>query len=137
MNEEEIKRWIEKLPKSELDIPLVIVDNRAYSPNELLQLIRMREQTETELELKRRLMTLDIETLKRIPVEAQLHELAKIRLKMKLERTPPKFAFARYILGAKEKYTADELIGEIQRETSVGQEFISTEKSLIRDLLSR
>lgn len=126
--EKELITWIEKLPKSELDIPLIVIDNRAYTPNEVLQMIRERAG------LGKKLMVLDV---KRVPTEAQMHELAKIRLKMKLEKTPPKFAFGRYILGEKEKYTAEELIAEIQMETSVGQEFISTEKNLMRDLLSR
>lgn len=129
--EKEIKKWVGKLPKSELDIPLIIIDDRAYSPNEVLSQVRSRT------ELGKKLVTLDMKTIKRIPAEAQMLELAKIRLKMKLEKTPPKFAFGRYLLGEKEKYTAEELIAEIQMETSVGQEFIGTEKNFMRDLLSR
>lgn len=129
--EKEIKKWVEKLPKSELDIPLIVTDDRAYTPNEVISQVRSRT------ELGKRLVTLDIKTIKTIPPEAQMHELAKIRLKMKLEKTPPKFAFGRYTLGKKVVYTADELMEEIQRETPVGQEFISTEKNLMRDLLSR
>lgn len=129
--EKDLISWIEKLPKSELDIPLIVIDNRAYTPNEVLQMIRERAG------LGKKLITLDTNTIKRVPTEAQMHELAKIRLKMKLEKTPPKFAFGRYILGEKEKYTAEELIAEIQMETSIGQEFIGTEKNLMRDLLTR
>lgn len=131
MNEEEVLNWIKKLPKSELDIPLVIIDDRAYTPNEILEMVRRK------VGLGRRLLTLDISALKRVPAEAQLHELAKIRLKKKLEKMPKKFVLARYVLGKKEKYTADELIEEIQRESAIGREFIDTEKKIVRDLLSR
>ena len=131
MNEEEVLNWIKKLPKSELDIPLVIIDDRAYTPNEILEMVRRK------VGLGRRLLTLDMSALKRVPAEAQLHELAKIRLKKKLEKMPKKFVLARYVLGKKEKYTADELIEEIQRESAIGREFIDTEKKIVRDLLSR
>jgi len=131
MNEEEVLNWIKKLPKSELDIPLVIIDDRAYTPNEILEMVRRK------VGLGRRLLTLDISALKRVPAEAQLHELAKIRLKKKLEKMPKKFVLARYVLGKKEKYTADELIEEIQRESAIGREFIDTEKKIVRDLLNR
>jgi len=131
MNEEEVLNWIKKLPKSELDIPLIIIDDRAYTPNEILEMVRRK------VGLGRRLLTLDMSALKRVPAEAQLHELAKIRLKKKLEKMPKKFVLARYVLGKKEKYTADELIEEIQRESAIGREFIDTEKKIVRDLLSR
>jgi len=131
MNEEEVLNWIKKLPKSELDIPLVVIDDRAYTPNEILEMVRRK------VGLGRRLLTLDVSALKRVPAESQLHELAKIRLKKKLEKMPKKFVLARYVLGKKEKYTADELIEEIQRESPVGREFIDTEKRIVRDLLSR
>jgi len=131
MNEEEVLNWIKKLPKSELDIPLVVIDDRAYTPNEILEMVRRK------VGLGRRLLTLDVSALKRVPAEAQLHELAKIRLKKKLEKMPKKFVLARYVLGKKEKYSADELIEEIQRESPVGREFIDTEKKIVRDLLSR
>ena len=129
--EKEIKKWVGELPKSELDIPLVVIDDRAYTPNEVLSQIRSRTG------LGKRMVSLDIKTIKTIPAEEQMQELAKIRLKMKLEKTPPKFAFGRYILGEKETYTAEEMIAEIQMETPVGEEFISTEKTLMRDLQSR
>ena len=131
MNEEEVLNWIKKLPKSELDIPLVVIDDRAYTPNEILEMVRRK------VGLGRRLLTLDVSALKRVPAESQLHELAKIRLKKKLEKMPKKFVLARYVLGKKEKYSADELIEEIQRESPVGREFIDTEKRIVRDLLSR
>ena len=131
MNEDEVLNWIKKLPRSELDIPLVVIDDRAYTPNEILEMVRRK------VGLGRRLLTLDVSTLKRVPAEAQLHELAKIRLKKKLEKMPKKFVLARYVLGKKEKYTADELIEEIQHESPIGREFINTEKKTIRELLSR
>ena len=131
MNEEEVLNWINKLPKSELDIPLVVIDDRAYTPNEILEMVRRK------VGLGRRLLTLDVSTLKRVPAEPQLHELAKIRLKKKLEEMPKKFVLARYVLGKKEKYSADELIEEIERESPIGREFIDTEKKIVRDLLSR
>jgi len=131
MNEEEVLNWIKKLPKSELDIPLVVIDDRAYTPNEILEMVRRK------VGLGRRLLTLDVSALKRVPAESQLHELAKIRLKKKLEKMPKKFVLARYVLGKKEKYSADELIEEIERESPVGREFIDTEKKIVQDLLSR
>lgn len=76
-----VKSWYENLPPAERDLPLIILNNKAYSPDEVLQ--EVRNGTSLGEQLQDRVERRDWGT----PLSTK-EQLAKERLKKILEKRP-------------------------------------------------
>jgi len=119
-----VSRWVSRLPPAERDLPLLVVDNVAYSPNDALAEVRAGTP------LGRRLQTM-IETGRWGTPEEVLEALAAERLK-KLYRERP---VVRITIGG--KWTSEELIREIEKRTPLGEELIRSEIEYMKRLRER
>ena len=112
------------MPPAERDLPLLVVDNVAYSPNDALAEVRAGTP------LGRKLQTM-IETGRWGTPDEVLEALAAERLK-KLYRERPVVRIT--IQGKK---TSKELIEEIEKRTKLGRELIESEIEYMKRLKER
>jgi len=119
-----VSRWISRLPPAERNLPLLVVDNVAYSPNDALAEVRAGTP------LGRKLQAM-IETGRWGTPDEVLEALAAERLK-KLYRERPDVRIT-----SQGKKTSKELIEEIEKRTKLGRELIESEIEYMKRLKER
>lgn len=129
MTLERIRNWYEKLPRSELDLPLVIVDGMAYSPRAVLAEVQKGTPLGNKMQGKVEMGTFS--------QEGEARELAKIRLKKVLEKKLDEPLVATYALGEKVTFTGRELMEEIQKETKVGKQWVEAEEAHMKRMIRK
>ncbi|MBA7493298.1 hypothetical protein ES702_03856 [subsurface metagenome] len=123
-----VRRWFEKLPSYERDLPLLISNGMAYTPRATL------DEVERNTELGRKLQSLiEMKTVGTLVGEEQT--LAKLRLEELLKRMPDKPLFATLQIPPK-TYTPRELSQEVEMNTPVGRQWINAEKKQMSYLVS-
>jgi len=122
-----VRRWFNKLPNYEKDLPLLIVNGTAYTPQAALT------EVERNTELGRKLQAL-IEQKSIGTTLAEEATLAKIRLKEILKTMPEKPLFATLILPAR-TWTPHEIEREIQEDTPIGKRWLKAEKAQMEYLV--
>lgn len=117
MSLEVVRRWIDRIPRVELDYPLVIDEKteKAYTPRKVLS------EVTAGTELGRRLQA-KIEA-RSLTAEITLKDLAKIRLKMILEGLPQRWGIGTYGM----VYRKDEILKVIENEEGFGKKIIEEE----------
>jgi len=124
MSLEFVRRWYESIPPAERHLPLVILDGKAYSPERVLR------EVEAGTELGRRLQA-KLET-GQFTTEAELKQLAKIRLLEILKYLPPEYGVASF---SGRFLTKEDLIKMIEQEKDLGKELIESEIQRIKSYL--
>jgi len=119
-----VRKWYERIPPSERHLPLVILGNKAYSPERVLREVEAGTPLGTALQKK-------LESGK-FTTEEQLRRLAKIRLLEILKNLPPEYGFANY---SGEIISKKELMKLIEKGEGLGEELIKTEIERIRRFL--
>jgi len=126
MSRDLITNWFNKLPTAEKDLPLLILDEIAYTPRTTLnEVLRSSD-------LGNKLQTL-VETGRFGTTSIEEQQIAKIRLQQILGSKPDKPLFA--TLSGK-VFTPSELLAEIQSGTAIGNQWLQTEISQMRRLVS-
>lgn len=126
---ERVRAWFNRLPPYERDLPLLIVDGRAFTPrmalNEVLRGTPLGEKLQALIESGRLGTT-----------EREMLTLAKLRLIKVLEALPPDKPVVATLTFPPKALTARQLINEIKRETPLGKTWIQGElrqmKMLVR-----
>jgi len=123
-----IEEWFDNLPPFEREMPLVVVDTRAYSPKEVLSEVRKGT------DLGRRMQE-EVERGGATPEET-LEALAVARLKKLMEERP--VDIVRLVAPGEEPVTsAEELKRLIQERKGLGRKLIETEKKYIQRMMGR
>jgi hypothetical protein len=120
-----VRRWFNKLPNAEKDLPLLVWEGYAYTPRQALT------EVEKNTPIGRALQSL-VESGRFGTSSEEERELAKIRLKKVFEAMPEKPLFA--TLSGK-TFTPKQLIEEIERNSEIGEQWILAETSRMRRLL--
>ena len=120
-----VSRWFDRLPEYERDLPLLVVNDVAYTPRAALQEVRRGIAVGARLQV---LVEAGRFGTKEWP-------LAKLRLKKMLETQPEKPLVATLIIPPR-TFTPSQLAEEIQRETEVGKSWIQGELSHMKYLLT-
>jgi hypothetical protein len=121
-----VRAWYNRLPPAERDLPILILDGIAYTPNMVLA-----EVTRGSIVGERLQRLLEEGRLGNSGLEEE--QLARIRLKELLRRYPERPLVA--ILREGRTFTPSQLIDEIERGTLVGRMLILSEIEYMKFLL--
>jgi len=122
-----IRLWVSKLPPSELDMPIIMLNGVAYTPRQILEEVERGTQLGAVLQ---RMVETGAASLSQSEEE---EELAKMRLRQLLSRSSA--IYARLSDTGAEVYTPQQILEEIERGSPIGRQWIEAEKSIIRKLL--
>lgn len=123
-----VRRWFERLPPHERDLPLIIHNGVAYSPRAVL----LEVERDTPLG---RILQAKIEAGSLGTTPEEVENLAKIRLLEVLRRLPPDAPVVGTLGYPPRAYTARELIELIVRGEGIGRKLIETEKRRMQRLV--
>jgi hypothetical protein len=115
---EQVRRWVNSLPAASRNLPIVHVDGRYWTPNEILRQIETCPNCATSIRLQTALET------RHLGQGTNIWELAKERLLKALQLYPA--VIYTYTLG-KPIITPQELKQEIALETAFGVSLIEME----------
>jgi len=116
---EKVRSWVNRLPATSRNLPILHHNDRWWTPNEILQTIETCPTCPDSIELQRLL------DMRMFGQDITPRELAKTRL-LKALQMHPTVRFQTYTLGMP-TITAEMLKREIQMETPIGEEFIKIE----------
>lgn len=144
MSFEKVVAWVATLPRAELDKPYMKINDRFYTPREMLQEVRKR--TRVGVEILRRFLAMPKHQSPRVGnpqglSEGELEELAEARLRAWLARQPPGKPVV-YVLGQALPgpplrgggVTPEELLREVDEKTPEGKKLIEREKRYLEYL---
>ena len=121
-----VQTWYNRIPAAERNLPLLIVDGRAYTPSQALAEVRMGTP------VGRRLQEL-IESGRYGTTPEEEAILAKERLKQIFRRLPP----GRPIVATLGRtFTPEQMMAEIEAETPLGREYLRAEMEKMRRIVS-
>ena len=120
------EEWARKIPRIERDQPLLVVEGRAYTPNEVVA--EVRSGTETGRKLA---STIEREDFTDIVDE---YGVAVERLRKRLGDMPESMVVATL---SGERYTPSEVRSQVDEGTSLGRALIAAEVSHIHDVLKK
>jgi len=123
-----IRRWFDRLPNIEKDMPIVIVNGVAYTPRMILHEVMRGSSLGQRLQMMVEAGSLGTTLQQEI-------QLAKIRLKELLRRMPEQPLIATLMIPPK-VYTPSQLLREIEAQTQVGMQWIQAELQHARRLLA-
>jgi hypothetical protein len=126
MSKELVTSWFSKLGESEKDLPLLLVDNYAYTPRmaytEVMNGSSLGAKLQSLIEMgKFGSSTLDEQAI------------AKVRLQQKLQGKPDKPLFA--TLSGK-VFTPSQLLQEIESESQIGVQWLQNEISHMKMIVN-
>lgn len=116
-----VRKWYNKMPPSERDLPTVIVGSKAYTPNQVLRQVRKGTTLGQQMQDK-------IEHGMTPPMK--LHQLAKKRVLAWLKDLPES---AGVVQVEGETHSKQQLIKAVKQEKGIGKELIEEEKSVIEE----
>ena len=126
MSKELVTRWFNKISEAEKDLPLLLVDNYAYTP-------RMAySEVINGSALGARLQAL-IEMGKFGTTALDEQAIARVRLQQILQKKPDKPMFATL---SNKVYTPSELMQEIESGTQLGQQWLNNEVSHMKSIVN-
>lgn len=120
-----VRNWFNKLPASDRDMPLFIVDGYAYTPRQALNEVQRNTPVGAKIQAL-------IESGRFGTTLEEEISLVKLRLKQILQRYPPNQPVAATMGRV---YTAQEMLQEIEAGTAVGEQWVSGERERLRRIL--
>jgi len=118
-----IRKWIKRLPKAELRMPILEVEGKYLSP---LDILREAERGSRIGLLAQRMLEVS-SPLSGLPIERLIEE----RLRLFLKRYPPDKPL---FITLSRTYTPRQILREIELKTEVGLHWIETEKKYLEYL---
>jgi hypothetical protein len=124
MSKESIEAWVSKIPKLELNQPLIILGGTAYTPNQVLSEVSRGTALGNQLQeqIEKRQFTAAIDK----------YALALLRLRERYSKMP---SDARIAHGTR-VFSPQELLREIESGTPVGRSFIEAEVKRTEEVLT-
>jgi len=126
MSKELVARWFSKISIAEQDLPLLLVDNYAYTPRMAYTEIMNGSSLGAKLQSL-------IETGRFGTTTLDEQAIAKVRLQQILQSKPDKVLFATL---SNKAFTARELMQEIESGTQLGQQWQNNEISHMRAIVN-
>ena len=123
-----IRRWFNRLPDIEKDLPIVIVNGIAYTPRMILHEVMRGSPLGQRLQMM-------VEAGRLGTTAYQELQLAKIRLREWLAKMPEEPLFAVLMIPPR-KYTPSQLLREIEAQTDIGMQWIQAELQHAKRLLA-
>lgn len=127
MSLELVKAWFGKIAEAEKDLPLLIVEGKAYTPRATLS------EVERGTDLGKKLQSL-VEEMKLGSPQIEEEQLAKLRLITRLKPMPEKPLVATLGLPGR-TYTPSQLREEIEKQTAIGRDWVRAEISHMKRLV--
>lgn len=124
-----VRSWVDGLPVSERDLPLIVVDSIAYTPREVLA------EVEAGTGLGAKLQS-NVEASAYGTSRELLEELAEVRID-KLLRERPVTIVRLVPPGEKPEFTAEETMREVRERTDYGKKLIEREIRYMAHLRER
>lgn len=128
MTLEVVRRWFEKLPELERDLPLVILDGVAWTPRAILAEVSRGTPTGERLQAL-------VEAGRLGTSYAEEMALVKYRLREILSRYPPGKPIIAVLSIPTRAMTPEDLLREVEQETQLGKRLIRAELEHMRYLL--
>lgn len=122
-----VERWFNNLPTVDRDLPLLILNNIAYTPREALN------QVSSNTEIGKGLQSL-VEHQSFGTTFADTWSLAKIRLELNQARKEDTPLFAVMSVPVK-TFTPSQLVQEIRNETPLGKQWINAEIGRMTEIM--
>jgi len=116
-----VKKWYNGIPPAERNLPTLIVDDKAYTPNEVLNEVRRGTQLGKKMQ---QTVAGGMTSLQK------LERLAKTRVLAWLKKLPPQVGIVE-VQGA--SYNRDTLIAAVKQQKGVGKTLIEEEKQKIKE----
>jgi len=124
---EEFEKWVDKLPKGESEMPLIVREGKLYTPKQVLTEIKAKTDVGVKLQKE----------VERLELKGEAIELLAVpRIKKRLEKKPLDEPYVYYVSkeGLKSFYTPRDVIEAVDKKTDVGKRHIEDEKRYIRYL---
>lgn len=129
MTLEYIRKWFNRLPESERDLPIVILNGIAYTPRMILHEVERGSKIGEELQTK-------VEAGSFGTTEEEAYNLALIRLKEILKRYPPNKPVIAVLSNPPVTLTPEQIIEQVEKRTPLGKRFVEAELQQVKYLLS-
>ena len=118
MTVERVRRWFERIPEIERDVPIILINGRVYTPREV------KSEVERGTTLGRRMQE---ELEKTVSHITQLHKIGKARALYWAKGLPEDFSIGSYSI-EKPIATKSEIIRMIEQEEEVGESAVKYEE---------
>lgn len=129
MSLSKVRSWVDGLPVAERNLPLVVVNSIAYTPQEILAEVEAGTELGAKLQSK-------VESSTYGTPQTILEALAETRLE-KLLRERPVTIVRLVVPGEKPELTAEETIREVKERTELGRKLLEREIRYISHLRER
>lgn len=116
-----VKKWYNKMPPAERNLPILMIGDKAYSPNQVLSQVKKGTQLGKMMQDK---------VVGGMTPPQKLEKLAKTRVLAWLKKLPAQYGMVN-VEG--ESYTRDELIAAVRQQKGIGKTLIEEEKELIEE----
>jgi len=116
-----VKKWYNGIPPAERNLPTLIVDDKAYTPNEVMNEVRRGTQLGKKMQ---QTVVGGMTSLQK------LERLAKTRVLAWLKKLPSEFG-AVNVQG--ETYSRDELIAAVKQQENIGKTLVEEEIQKIKE----
>ena len=127
---EKVERWVSRLPKSELEMPILELDGVLYTPLDILEEVRAGTELGERLQERWEELRRGIRTLHN---DETMYELARIRLLKRLQERPVRIMTL--TAGMPTEITAEQLIRDIEAGGDLGESLVKAEVKVIQRLI--
>ncbi|MEM2163708.1 MAG: hypothetical protein QW521_02225 [Desulfurococcaceae archaeon] len=126
---ERVRKWVYSLPAVERELPIIFLEGRYWSPNDILSFIEANPNHPISAQLLR-MLSMRIAAIG----SPSITEIAKMRLLTLLEKHPVKV----YTLGVlRRELSPEDLKREIMLGGSLGRSLISIQERRIAEIIGR
>jgi len=116
-----INRWYNRIPPAERGLPILMISDKVYTPNQVLSQVKKGTQ------LGRKMQQVAVEGM--TPPQ-KLERLAKTRAIAWLKKLPSQYGLAD-VEG--KTYSRDELVAAVREQRGIGKTLIQEEKAKIEE----
>jgi len=127
---EKIERWVSRLPKSELGMPILELDGVFYTPLDILEEVRAGTELGERLQERWEELRRGIRTLHN---DETMYELARVRLLKRLQERPVRIMTL--TAGMPTEITAEQLMRDIETGGDLGESLVKAEVKVIQRLI--
>ncbi|HEX59729.1 MAG TPA: hypothetical protein ENF26_06250 [Methanomicrobia archaeon] len=127
---EKIERWVSRLPKSELEMPILELDGVLYTPLDILEEVRAGTELGERLQERWEELRGGIRTLHN---DETMYELARVRLLKRLQERPVRIMTL--TAGMPTEITAEQLMRDIETGGDLGESLVKAEVKVIQRLI--
>jgi len=127
---EKVERWVSRLPKSELEMPILELDGVLYTPLDILEEVRAGTELGERLQERWEELRRGIRTLHN---DETMYELARVRLLKRLQERPVRIMTL--TAGMPTEITAEQLIRDIETGGDLGESLVKAEIKVVQRMI--